>query len=828
MSKARFAAAVSCLGAIATLLVVASLILSPSASLAQTNPTAEAEATLAALGTVDAMFTATAVADAQATAAAQAEATARARNFDATREAIRAVETMQAQATLPPPAAPESGFDRLLRLARAVPANTPLYAVIRADGEYIAALDALLGRVLDAFAPFELLPGRVAVSELLDQVTLLLLDVPFESGVRPWLGDTIAFGVQSLDVLYDNAWENDAYVSAGAFIAIRDRTQAQRALERRLNALGSDRYIPQRLGRALIYVPRDEFINTLFVIEDEWLAVTTRGYFDYLREQDARPAPLLSSDARFMAALDRLPAPGYNGLVYVDLPQFVLADGPRRVQTRLERLALTRGIAPTLIGATLLDGYTLTLDIVQPPGDVSLMGALGIRWDGAVAVEPAFASLIPGNTIYALHGTNLSGAYRFLTDNAGALLTVAAPEAFPDALAQVGEAALDIPAKLATAALLGLDFEADVLSALTGDYLLFVMDNPAFRLNTRPVLPPLDFGLALEMTDLSIAARVAERLERELPATTRALGVPARFTRYDRMGFTGFAMRYVDRQIDAELLVVYNADFFFVGTPGGLASMLRRDAPFLDDTTRHTLPEASLNLYMRNSNALRLMQIALREGNVDAETTALLETLLRLLDRGIISLVRTVDGHGLLRMTLTLSDPRAFAPGAVMAIPTATMTFTAIPTATPTATLTLTPTETPTPTLSPEEAGRQFLAQNARAEGVVTTESGLQYRIVRRGDSTITPGPTDTVTVHYRGTLLDGTEFDSSYSRGQPATFPVFGVIEGWVEGLQYMSPGDVFILYLPPALAYGSRSPSPLIPPNSTLIFEVELLEIN
>lgn len=118
-----------------------------------------------------------------------------------------------------------------------------------------------------------------------------------------------------------------------------------------------------------------------------------------------------------------------------------------------------------------------------------------------------------------------------------------------------------------------------------------------------------------------------------------------------------------------------------------------------------------------------------------------------------------------------------------------------------------------------------FLDENKSKEGVMTTPSGLQYRIVKEGDGPM-PTPTSSVTVHYVGNLLDGTEFDSSRRRGQPATFPVTGVIEGWTEGLQLMKTGSIFEFYIPPQLAYGQNG-NQRIPPNALLIFEVELLEV-
>jgi len=122
--------------------------------------------------------------------------------------------------------------------------------------------------------------------------------------------------------------------------------------------------------------------------------------------------------------------------------------------------------------------------------------------------------------------------------------------------------------------------------------------------------------------------------------------------------------------------------------------------------------------------------------------------------------------------------------------------------------------------------GAKFLEENKKKPGVKTTASGLEYKVIKEGTGP-TPKPTDMVTVNYRGTLINGTEFDSSYKRGQPATFPVNGVIKGWTEALQLMKKGSKFELFIPPNLAYGERAVGPDIGPNATLIFEVELLDV-
>ncbi len=124
------------------------------------------------------------------------------------------------------------------------------------------------------------------------------------------------------------------------------------------------------------------------------------------------------------------------------------------------------------------------------------------------------------------------------------------------------------------------------------------------------------------------------------------------------------------------------------------------------------------------------------------------------------------------------------------------------------------------------EAGQKFLSENGKAEGVVTLPSGLQYKVITQGTGA-TPGPEDIVKVQYTGTTISGAKFDSSYDRGEPASFRVSNVIRGWVEGLQLMQEGSKYMLYIPSDLAYGERGAGSIIKPFETLIFEVELLEI-
>ena len=124
------------------------------------------------------------------------------------------------------------------------------------------------------------------------------------------------------------------------------------------------------------------------------------------------------------------------------------------------------------------------------------------------------------------------------------------------------------------------------------------------------------------------------------------------------------------------------------------------------------------------------------------------------------------------------------------------------------------------------QAGIDFLAENSKKEGIFVTESGLQYEIVTEGRG-VQPGPEDAVRVHYEGTLIDGTVFDSSYTQGEPVEFPLSAVVPGWSEGLQLMSEGAVYNLFIPSELGYGIWGAGPMVPPNSVLVFKVELITV-
>ncbi len=580
------------------------------------------------------------------------------------------------------------------RMAYLAPAQAPFYASIRIDRDYRAALNNLIAIVSDALPELGL-PSGLTVESVVDQFTQDLLNETFTQQ-EAWLGDYLAVAVQSIDVLLDMNRDNDSYVPGGLFVEVRNPSAARAAVERTLRSQNIPN-TPHRLGSATLYVPNDERVNFLVVVSNETLGVTTRGYFDYLRTNDQRPQPTLRADLRFQRMLETLPASTYNALIYVDTAQLTLATRPIRQQPHIDQLALTQGTEPTLLGLTILPTNILTIDIVQPIGMPTLFTALGVDISTPTPVNPAFLRFLPNNTLYAIHGANLSQAYRDVTKSLGALADTATLGILPNAQ-QLGERGLDLLSRIVTTVGLGLDFETDVLPALVGDYLVFV----APKTGTAPVPPPLevplDFGLIIANTDAAIATRSFERLYRALPLTLQALRRPATFYKTD----DGFSVVYNDGRFTFEVIAAQTPDFVFIGTVGAYQSVLNaRQASAANRFTGSdfpVLPGAAFNGYMSNAGlaALRPSVAALLRINERD-----FQTLIRvgnLLDVGVFS-IKQIDNSLIIRLTVGVTPVAQEAPS-----PTPTVDFVATIEADATATaaaMAMRPTLTPTPTVTP-------------------------------------------------------------------------------------------------------------------------------
>jgi hypothetical protein len=598
------------------------------------------------------------------------------------------------------------------RMAYLAPAQAPLYASIRIDRDYRAALNDLIAIVSDALPELGL-PSGVGVEDVLDLLTQELLNESFAQQ-EAWLGDYAAFAVQSLDMLFDDDRSNDAYIPAGLFVEVRSSASARAAAERALRNQNIA-FTPQRLGSSTLYVPNNERDMFIVVVSNEALGVVSRGYFDYLRDTDQRPQPTLRGDQRFQNALANLPESNYNALIYVDSAQLTLATLPRWQAPHIEELATLQGTEPTLMGLTILPGNILTIDVVQPANMPTLFSALGVDISNPTPVTPAFVRFLPNNTLYAIHGANLSQSYRDVTNALGALADTATLGLLPTAQ-QIGERGLGLIAGVVSTVGLGLDFETDVLPALTSDFLVFV----APKTGTAPVPPPLevpiDFGIVLANTDTGIAARVIERLYRAVPLTLQALGRPATFYLADG----SFSLVYDDGRFTFEVIVTQTADFVFVGTVGAYQGVL--NAQRTRDTNRFTtdafpvLPGAALNGYMSNAGLGSLRPSVASLLRLSEQDFELIARLGRLFDVGVFS-IKQADDYAIIRLTVGLTP--ASEQAALPPAPTPTIDFVATisaeltataaaqvlrPTATPTETPTATPTETripPTSTFTP-------------------------------------------------------------------------------------------------------------------------------
>jgi hypothetical protein len=609
------------------------------------------------------------------------------------------------------------------RMAYLVPAQAPLYASIRIDRDYRAALNEVIAIVSSALPELGV-PSGLRVEDALDLLTQELLNESFAQQ-EAWVGDYVAFTIQSVDVLFDGDRRNDAFVPGGLFVEVRNAASARAAAERALRNRNIA-FTPQRLGSSTLYVPNNERDSFIVVVTNETLGVASRGYFDYLRAIDQRPQPTLRADQRFQNMLATLPESSYNALIYVDTAQFALAANATSRTPRLEGLATLQGTEPTLLGLTILPENILTIDAVQPNSMPTLFSALGVEIGEATPVTPAFVAYLPSNTLYALHGANLTQSYRDVTNALGALADTATLGILPNTL---GERGLDLLAGLVTTIGFGLDFETDVLPALTGDYLVFVAPKTGTPPEPPPLEIPIDFGIVLANTDTGLASRVIERLYRAVPFTLQALGRPATFYRTEE----GFSVVYDDGRFTFEVTVAQTADFVFIGTAGAYQGVLNAQRTFnvsrFATNAFPVLPDAAFNGYMSNAGlgSLRPSVAALlRINERDFET---LGRLGRLFDVGVFS-IKQVEDYVIVRLTVGLTpvSEQAALPPAPTNTPTATIDFVATisaeltataaaqalrpsptstpvpPTFTPTPTIAVTPTFTPLPPLPTQPA----------------------------------------------------------------------------------------------------------------------------
>ncbi len=400
------------------------------------------------------------------------------------------------------PAAARPAAD-LAALARFYPMQTPMFGVIRTDDGYIETLDGLIARVLVKLPP-EAAPRDVTLRAALDQLAVSIGARDFRSGIRPWLGDRLAFGLLNAESL--DAFVPDFLIAAD----VRDRAAAEafwKGLLERTDAT----FTEVREGDYTLYaMDAGDLDQGGLLITDEVLLLGLGNLRQMLVTREAR----LNQAPTFTQALGLLPAGNYNALLYMDVPALLAASRDPGAR------ALVGATGPAVIGLTLLDGRSLVADVGVVRGMDSPLAALGLELPPAQPVDPAFAAQLPANTSLLVHAANVKTLFESF------LAAARASGDLSDREFQRGMNQL----RLGVRGAIGLRLEEDILDWMTGDYALFVtLDEETIRrfilqtlVGEAPTLEalPLGFGLVVEATDPAKARALAAALGQALPQLT--------------------------------------------------------------------------------------------------------------------------------------------------------------------------------------------------------------------------------------------------------------------------------------------------------------------
>lgn len=400
------------------------------------------------------------------------------------------------------PAAARPAAD-LAALARFYPAQAPMFGVIRVDDGYIETLDGLIARVLAKFPP-EAASRDFTLRAALDQLAVLAGVRDFRSGVRPWLGNRLAFGVLNAESL--DAAEPDVVIAAD----VRDRAAAEAFWEGLLERNDATFTEIREGGYTLYAMDAGDLDQGGLLITDE---VMLLGLGD-LRQMVVTREARLNQASAFTQALELLPAGNYNALLYLDMPALLAASRDPGAR------ALAGAAGPAVVGLTLLDGRSLVADVGVVRGTDNPLAALGLELPPAQPVDPAFAAQLPANTSLLVHAANVKALFESF------LAAVRVSSSTSDQEFQRGMNQL----RLGVRGAIGLRLEEDILDWMTGDYALFVtLDEETIRrfilqalAGEAPALEalPLGFGLVVEATDPAKARALAAALGQALPQLT--------------------------------------------------------------------------------------------------------------------------------------------------------------------------------------------------------------------------------------------------------------------------------------------------------------------
>ncbi|MBZ0303051.1 MAG: DUF3352 domain-containing protein [Anaerolineae bacterium] len=566
--------------------------------------------------------------------------------------------------------------EQLNDLARYFPADTPIFAASRLDDAFFSELDGIVAKVAAALPTGTIPP--MTISEALD---MALADakppLKFEADIRPWLGDTVAFGVLDIPMndgtttrfLRDRRLNDDAPVLFA--VAIKDRATVTDFLTQMLDQNDQEYERTDEADYTMLTPPNNQGV---VVIRDDVLLVSNQ-----VDLATTIPDGSLSSSADFGSAFALLPEDDYNVTLFLnfgDLLQNALENDPDIAAQAGVFSSVFSAIGPQAWGATLLDGVSLTLDIAQQVNGTEAFGEFGLPTTPPPAIDPAFAARIPAGAPLAIHSTDLNRSVEALFAVLDSQLAAMAEAgmADPKDLEDAQQGIKQVESAFTT--FTGLDLRKDVASWMTGDYALFLMLNPDLDVSSQFGLFqtfPVDFGLAIQATDPAAAAKTVEGLTEglqrlaALAAENEDSQAEVAITTETLSGADVTVVTISSSNIPwpIEFLMGANDEVFALGTRNAVTAIFARDGglPSSAAFTRaqdFMLAGAHTVAYLSTEGLLPLADLVETMANENdssaKENAAILRDVLNLFPSASISQRQDASGSSVSRLVLTMAE----------------------------------------------------------------------------------------------------------------------------------------------------------------------------
>ncbi len=549
-------------------------------------------------------------------------------------------------------------------LGRYFPADTPIFVSMRIDDDFIETLDGLLDRLRTAF-PDDIPP--TSLREMLDEgIRETNPEGTFQSEVRSWLGDTASFGLTSFELLADDDSSNDDEAPFYFAISITDRAAAVEFFE---GIIPEDNVARTDEADYTLLVDTQADSEAGIYINDEVLLFTNT------RDMLPHRAPLTTSlrdNSAFNDALALLPETDYNATLYLDLAallQAAAANDPEAAEAMDMFGPLLGGLGPQVMGFTILNDTSLTIDMAQSVGDLSALMGQGFSMPALSPISPDFARRVPANAPLMIQGTDLNAYFNANLNNTLAALRQQAETTGEMSVEEVEENIAEM--EQAFTAFTGLDLRDDLLAWMTGDYALFLTLNPNLaQFVSMPTEMPVEVGFAVAVTDPDAAQNTVTGLTRtlnQLSALISAGGqdnpnAPTSGVTSERIGGAAVSVLTIktpEVRFPVELLLGANDEVFALGTRSAVTAILTGDGglaanPAYRAAQALVVPDA-INLAWLNMDGLTpILDIVTMFARPDE--SAQVRALFNLIDSGIITSAIDENGQNRVRLVLILSE----------------------------------------------------------------------------------------------------------------------------------------------------------------------------